>query len=49
MTATEIQTEIAELTETVRYSPGAQANIAATKICSLKRKLAELTQKEESN
>lgn len=48
MTAAQIKAEIAELTETVRYSAGPKANIAATKIVSLKRKLAELEQ-EKSN
>ena len=48
MTPAQIKTEIAELTEVVRYSPGGKANIAATKIVSLKRKLAEIEQ-EKSN
>ena len=46
MTPAQIKTEIAELTEIVRYSPGAKANVAATKIVSLKRKLAELEQEK---
>lgn len=48
MTADQIRAEIAELTETVRYSAGSKANIAATKICALKRKLAEMEQEEAS-
>ena len=46
MTATQIKTKIAELTEVVRYSAGARANVAATKIVSLKRKLAEMEQEK---
>ena len=48
MTAAQIKTEIAELTEIVRYSAGARANVAATKIVGLKRRLAEIEQ-EKSN
>ena len=48
MTADQIRAEIAELTETVRYSAGSKANVAATKICALKRRLAEIEQ-EKSN
>ena len=44
MTAAQIKTEIAELTKVVRYSAGSKANIAATKICALKRRLAEMEQ-----
>lgn len=46
MTADQIRAEIAELTETVRYSAGSKANVAATKIVGLKRKLAEMEQEE---
>ena len=46
MTATQIKTEIVELTEIVRYSAGARANVAATKICALKRRLAEIEQEK---
>ena len=46
MTADQIRAEIAELTEVVRYSAGSKANIAATKICALKRKLAEIEQEK---
>lgn len=46
MTADQIRAEIAELTKVVRYSPGVKANIAATKICALKRKLAEIEQEK---
>ena len=46
MNPAQIKTEIAELTEVVRYSAGSKANVAATKICALKRKLAELEQEE---
>ena len=46
MTADQIRAEIAELTEVVRYSAGTKANVAATKICALKRKLAELEQEK---
>ena len=46
MTATQIKTEIAELTEIVRYSAGGKANIAATKICALKLRLAEIEQEK---
>ena len=45
MTAAQIKAEIAELTETVRYSCGPKANAAATKIVSLKRRLAEIESK----
>lgn len=48
MTAAQIKAEIAELTKVVRYSAGARANVAATKICALKRRLAEIEQ-EKSN
>ena len=46
MTADQIRAEIAELTAVVRYSPGSKANVAATKIVGLKRKLAELEQEK---
>ena len=46
MTAAQIKAEIAELVETVRYSAGSKANVAATKICGLKRKLAEMEQEK---
>ena len=46
MTAAQIKTEIAELTEIVRYSAGSKANVAATKICALKRRLAEIEQEK---
>lgn len=46
MTAAQIKAEIAELTEIVRYSAGSKANVAATKICTLKRKLAEIEQEK---
>ena len=46
MTAAQIKTEIAELTEVVRYSAGARANVSATKIVGLKRKLAEMEQEK---
>ena len=46
MNPAQIKTEIAELTEVVRYSPGGKANIAATKICALKRRLAEIEQEK---
>ena len=46
MTPAQIKTEIAELTEVVRYSAGPKSNIAATKICALKRKLAEIEQEK---
>ena len=48
MTPAQIKTEIAELTKVVRYSAGSKANVAATKICALKRKMAELEQEEAS-
>ena len=48
MTAAQIRAEIAELVEVVRYSPGSKANVAATKICGLKRKLAEM-EREKTN
>ena len=44
MNPAQIKTEIAELTEIARYSAGSKANVAATKIVGLKRKLAELEQ-----
>ena len=46
MTPAQIKTEIAELTEVIRYSAGSKANIAATKICALKRRLAEIEQEK---
>ena len=46
MNPAQIKTEIAELTKVVRYSAGAKANVAATKIVSLKRKLAEIEQEK---
>ena len=46
MTADQIRAEIAELTETVRYSCGPKANVAAMKIVGLKRKLAEMEQEK---
>lgn len=46
MTPAQIKTEIAELTKVVRYSAGAKANVAATKIVNLKRKLAEMEQEK---
>ena len=46
MNPAQIKTEIAELTEIVRYSAGARANVAATKIVGLKRRLAEIEQEK---
>ena len=46
MTAAQIKTEIAELTKVVRYSAGSKANVAATKICALKLRLAEIEQEK---
>lgn len=46
MTVTEIKSEIARLTDIVRYSPSSTANVAAMKICGLQRELDRMEERK---